>query len=393
MNITPASRMNFQGGNFLSSQQEMIRDLLRQGKEVINLGRGNPDQPTFNSVLQHFSSDYLNRENHGYPPYGGKVSLKEAVILFYKNEYGVDLKPTEVTILNGSLSALTALPMILVENQDIVLTPDPSFFGYDTGVRMAGGISYKVPLTEENNYLPRLEDIPKDILENAKLLFLNYPHNPTGAGASIDFFEKVVEFAEDNDIVIAHDFAYGDISFDKKAPSFLQASEAKKVGIEIYTLSKTFNMAGWRIAFAVGNEQVIGLLEKYIRGSVGGTFGAIQDAVTYGLQYSSNERNELRNLYLSRKNDVENLLATTELSYTSPKGTFFIWVKIPEVWALNDVEFANKLLLNKGVAVVAGSSFGEYGKGFIRISLVAPNTVLIEGVKKMITFINENEGK
>lgn len=349
------------------------------------MGRGNPDLPTFPSILKAFEKAALNPINHGYPPYGGKDSLKKAIISFYQQEYGASLTMDEITIFSGSLSALTALPMALVNPGEAVLTPNPSFFGYQTGIHIAGGKSISMDLKEENNYLPNLDDFTSENLEQAKLMFLNYPHNPTGAGASSDFFEDVVRFAKENNIIVAHDFAYVDINFNQKSPSFMQAKGSKDVGIEIYTLSKTFNMAGWRIAFAVGNKQVIHLLNQYIRSSVGGTFGAIQDAVAFGLENSKEERNQLRQTYAARRKLVLDKLTSANLDVLPSAGTFFLWVKLPN--GLDDVTFANDLLQKEKVALVPGSTFGSSGQGYLRISLVSNINDLNEGINRLINYL------
>lgn len=386
MIIKAANRMLSSDGHFLAKQQEQIRKLEESGETVINLGRGNPDKSTFPKIVEAFNHFSQDTANFGYPPYGGKESLKKSIISFYKQEYNVDLTIEEVTIFSGSLAALTALPMVLANENDNVLIPNPSFFGYTTGVKMAGANPIYMDLKEENNFLPDYQQISSQDIENTKMMFLNYPNNPTGAGATESFFEETVRFAIKNEIVVVHDFAYADISFNRKAPSFLQAKGAKQVGIEIYTLSKTFNMAGWRIAFAVGNKEVISFLNHYIRSSVGGTFGAIQDAVTFGLNHATDERKSLRRLYDNRRQEVVSMLKNASINYFSPAGTFFVWVKLPKDW--DDVAFTNECLEIKRVAVVAGSVFGTMGKGYIRLSLVAAEEELREGVKQLISFIN-----
>lgn len=390
MRIIGSQRMKNSDGHFLAIQQEKIKKILSEGGQVINLGRGNPDLPTFPEIVEVFEKFSKDEQNHGYPPYGGKESLKESIIDFYRDEYQVELEKDEVTVFSGSLSALTALPMALVNPGENVLTPNPSFFGYQTGVRMAEGNSVEIDLLEENNYLPVFKNISQETLKNTKLMFLNYPHNPTGAGATKDFFEEVVKFAIDNDIVVAHDFAYADISFEKNAPSFLQATRAKEVGVEIYTLSKTFNMAGWRIAFAVGNRDIISLLNNYIRSSVGGTFGAIQDAVAFGLTHSSEERKALKECYDLRRELVLDRFSKNNIQIYKSSGTFFLWLKLPENFK-DDIEFANKLLEEEKVALVAGSTFGRAGEGYVRISLVSDIPVLMEGTERIIRFFEKIE--
>ncbi len=389
MKIAPAKRVEARANHFTSHQQAEIKALENEGKEVINLGRGNPDLPTFQKIVEQLQESVTLVKNQGYPPYGGEESLKKAIIDFYKSEFNVSLDADEVTIFSGSLAALTALPMSLANPGDVVLTPNPAFFGYDAGIKMSGAENYPLNLSPQNDYLPEYQTIPQKKLEKAKLLFLNYPHNPTGAGATRDFFEETVAFAKANNIVVAHDFAYSDISFNQTSPSFLQAKGAKEVGIEIYTLSKTFNMAGWRIAFAVGNRDVIALLKSYIRASVGGTFGAVQDAAILALNDSTQERQELRNIYQERKEVAYSLLTKAGLDVVDSSGTFFLWIKLPEEFGKSDVDFVENLLTQKQLALIPGSTFGDAGKGYIRLSLVSDTKVIAEGVRRLIDFVQK----
>ncbi|MFC3932821.1 aminotransferase class I/II-fold pyridoxal phosphate-dependent enzyme [Streptococcus dentapri] len=388
MKIEGSKRVQARSSHFAAKQQERIKAIQASGRSIINLGRGNPDQATFPEIVTALQKASSSPLNHGYPPYGGKQALKETIIHFYREEYNVDLDLEEVTIFSGSLAALTALPMVLVNPEDTVLTPDPAFFGYDAGIKMAGAANYPLPLKAENGYLPDYAAIPQRKLKEAKLLFLNYPNNPTGAGANLQFFKDTVAFAKEHQIVVAHDFAYSDISFTDKAPSFLQVPGAKEVGVEIYTLSKAFNMAGWRLAFAVGNRQVIRLLRDYIRASVGGTFGAIQDAAIYGLLNSTDQRKELQDLYHHRKNKVYKLLTRAGLEVLDAQGTFFLWIKLPQD-DLDDKDFVERLLEDKQVALIPGSVFGKYGKGYVRLSLVSDINDLAEGAKRIVEFIKE----
>lgn len=390
MEIKPANRLLNRKKHFAAEQQEKIKKIETQGKRVINLGRGNPDQPTFPKIISTLKTATQDPLNQGYPPYGGKKGLLKAVMTFYKKEYHVDVSEEEVAIFSGSLAALTALPMSLVNPGDYVLTPNPAFFGYDTGVRMAGGIPYDLPLTKRHHFLPQYSQVPQEVLTKSKMLFLNYPNNPTGAGATEAFFEETVSFARKHQIVVVHDFAYSDISFSEKAPSFLQASGSKEVGIELYTLSKTFNMAGCRIAFAVGNKDIIALLKAYVRSSIGGAFGAVQDAAIYGLLNSKKERQELRDLYQIRRNAVYIALTNAGLDVIDSKGSFFLWVKLPNCF-YDDVAFTDELLTEKQLAVIPGSVFGNEGKAYIRLSLVSDLPILLEGIERLIAFIEEKQ--
>lgn len=387
MEVKASDRVSLRKKHYAAIQQNKIKKLESSGKTVINLGRGNHDQSTFASIIGEFKKAITKVENHGYPPYGGKTILKKAIIDFYRVEYGVLLSQEEVTVFSGSLSSLTALPMILANPEDIILSPNPGFFAYDTGIKMAGALNYPMPLLEENDYFPNYDEIPSEILKKTKLMFLNYPHNPTGKGATKEFFDKTVAFAQKNNIIVAHDFAYADISFRGPSPSFLQATAAKEVGVEIFSLSKVFNMAGWRIAFAVGNREVIRLLNEYVHSSLGGTFGAVQDAVAFALANTKAERESLRELYRSRQKVAVSYLLSQNIDVLDSDGTFFLWIKLPT--HMDDIMFADKLLESKQVAVIPGTVFGDNGKGYVRVSLVSDLTVILNGLEKLVSYLNE----
>lgn len=373
---------------FLVQQNKKISKMKANGISVINLGRGNPDQPTFPKIVGAVQQAVLDPINHGYPPYGGKQAFKEAIRAFYKDEYGVELDvATEIAVFNGSTVALTALSLALLNPGDVCLVPDPSFTAYEIGASMAGAKIFTVPLLEKNDFLPDYSSLPSSIRDQAKLLFLNYPHNPTGAVANRSFFDQTVAFAKDSHLAVCHDFAYGDISFGEKAPSFLQSKGAKDVGIEIYTMSKTFNMAGWRVGFAVGNPSIIAHLNKYLQNSVGSVFGAIQDASIVALKTQQIERHELTSLYKRRQRFMIRALRDLGWEVYPSGGTFFLWIKAPE--GVSSVEFSSFLLENFHVGVVPGLVYGRYGEGYIRVSLVADEKVLSEGIERLKLWENK----
>ena len=257
-----------------------IQKYIKSGADVINLGQGNPDQPTPKHIVESLKEAVDNPDFHKYPPFRGHRFLKEAVATYYEREYGVDVDPeSEVAILFGGKGGLVEISQCMLNPGDIALVPDPGYPDYWSGVALAGASMEMIPLLAENDFLPKYDEISEDILEKAKLLFLNYPNNPTGAMADHSFFEQSIEFANQNNLCVVHDFAYGAIGFDGKKPiSFLQSDGAKNVGIEIYTLSKTYNMAGWRIGFAVGNRSVIEMLNLYQDHMYVSIFGAVQQA-------------------------------------------------------------------------------------------------------------------
>ncbi|MCQ2009583.1 aminotransferase class I/II-fold pyridoxal phosphate-dependent enzyme [Sporolactobacillus sp. STSJ-5] len=368
---------------FFAQQAKKIKALKEKGLDVINLGRGNPDQPTFPEIVSILHQASKETANQGYPPYGGKQKLKQAIADFYKKNYQVDLDPdTEIAIFNGSIVALTAISLALLNPGDTALVPDPAFGGYEIGVTMAGAHAASLPLLEENDFLPDYTHVPQDVSEKAKLLFLNYPNNPTGASANAAFFEKTVDYAKQNNLAVVHDFAYGDIGFEEEAPrSFLQTPGAKDAGIEIYTFSKTFNMAGWRVAFAAGNASLIKHLNHYLVNNVGGVFGAVQDAAAFALGTQERQRAQLRALYQSRRDYLIEELTALGYQVYPAKGTFFLWVRVPQ--GFSATQYSENLLDNLGIAVVPGTAYGSSGESYFRVSLVVPQSRLRAAVERI----------
>ncbi|MGV3464534.1 MAG: pyridoxal phosphate-dependent aminotransferase [Heyndrickxia sp.] len=368
---------------FFASLVSKVDKVTKQGYDVINLGQGNPDQPTPEHIVQRLQEAASNPINHKYSPFRGYSYLKEAVASFYKREYGVTLNPeTEVAVLFGGKAGLVEISQCLLNPGDTVLVPDPGYPDYMSGVALAQAVTYKMPLLEENLFLPKYDSIPQEVSDRAKLMFINYPNNPTGACANLPFFDKTVQYAETHNICVVHDFAYGAIGFDGKKPvSFLQAKGAKNTGIEIYTLSKTYNMAGWRVGFAVGNASVIeaiNLIQDHLYVSL---FGAIQEAASAALLESQECVSRLAAMYESRRNVFIKGLHNIGWDVKAPKGSFFAWLKVPEGYS--SVEFSDLLLEHAHVAVAPGIGFGEYGEGYVRVGLLTTESRLLEAVKRI----------
>lgn len=368
---------------FFASLVRKVNQVIADGHDVINLGQGNPDQPTPIHIVERLKTAAEQPSNHGYPPFRGKPELKQAVAEFYQREYGVYLDPqTEVAILFGGKSGLGELPQCLLNPGDTMLVPDPGYPDYWSGAALAKAHMEMMPLTANNRFLPQYEEISKDVIEKAKLLILNYPNNPTGAIADLDFFKKTVDFASKNDICAVHDFAYGAIGFDGKKPiSFLQAPNAKNVGVEIYTMSKTYNMAGWRIAFAVGNPSVIeaiNLLQDHLYVSL---FGAVQDAAIEALSSSQKSTIQLNGIYERRRNVLISSLHEIGWEVQSPPGSFFAWLKVPNGYTSES--FADLLLEQAHIAVAPGTGFGKHGEGYIRVGLLTSEERLHEVAQRI----------
>ncbi|MFV2045957.1 pyridoxal phosphate-dependent aminotransferase [Metabacillus litoralis] len=369
---------------FFASLVAKVNTIVEQGHDVINLGQGNPDQPTPEHIVQAMEKAVRNPQNHKYSPFRGQMFLKEAVATFYRREYGVEVDPaSEVAILFGGKAGLVEVPQCLLNPDDVVLVPDPGYPDYWSGVELARAKMEVMPLLSENQFLPDYKSLSKDAVEKAKLMFLNYPNNPTGATANESFFEETVSFAKENNICVVHDFAYGAIGFDGKKPiSFLQTTGAKDIGIEIYTFSKTFNMAGWRIGFAVGNPSVIkaiNLLQDHMYVSV---FSAIQEAAAHALLSPQTCVEELNARYESRRNALITAVREIGWDVTAPSGSFFAWLPVPKQFDSSE-EFSDFLLQHAHVVVAPGVGFGEYGEGYVRVGLLTSEDRLREAADRI----------
>lgn len=368
---------------FFASLVQKVGRYTEQGADVINLGQGNPDQPTPGHIVNKLKEAAENPENHKYSPFRGMQSLKVAAAEFYKREYGVELDPEEeIAILFGGKAGLVEIPQCLLNPGETILVPDPGYPDYWSGVELAKAKMVTMPLREENSFLPDYSELAQEDIHNAKLMFLNYPNNPTGAVADEAFFLETIKLAKANEICVVHDFAYGGIGFDGKRPySFLQAEGAKDIGIEIYTLSKTYNMAGWRVGFAAGNKSVISainLLQDHMYVSL---FGAVQEAAATALLGPQDCVAELNGRYESRRNVLIDGLNKIGWEVTAPKGSFFAWLKVPEPFT--SVEFADFLLEKAHIAVAPGIGFGEFGEGFVRVGLLTSEERLSEAVSRI----------
>ncbi|MCP8970817.1 pyridoxal phosphate-dependent aminotransferase [Ectobacillus ponti] len=368
---------------FFASLVQKVNKVISAGHDVINLGQGNPDQPTPSHIVQALQEAAAEPIHHKYPPFRGRPDLKEAVAVFYEREYGVKIDPeTEVAIIFGGKAGLIEMPICFTNPGDTILVPDPGYPDYWSGVALAQAKMEMMPLLAENDFLPDYSSIAPETADLAKLMFLNYPNNPTGAVATKEFFEETVAFANQHDILVVHDFAYGAIGFDGKKPvSYLEAEGAKETGIEIYTFSKTYNMAGWRIGFAVGNPSVIeaiNLLQDHMYVSM---FGAVQEAARQALLQPQDCVDELVAMYESRRAAL--VAACHEIGWhvKAPAGSFFAWLPVPEGYTSQT--FADLLLEHAHVAVAPGIGFGEHGEGYVRVGLLHTEERIREAVSRI----------
>jgi L-glutamine---4-(methylsulfanyl)-2-oxobutanoate aminotransferase len=368
---------------FFASLVKKVGEYAEQGYDIINLGQGNPDQPTPDHIVAKLQEAAQNPINHKYSPFQGYRYLKEAAAEFYQREFGVKLDPDrEIAVLFGGKAGLVEIPQCLLNPGDMVLVPDPGYPDYWSGVALAKAEMVTMPLLEQNNFLPDYGEIRSEVLDDAKLMFLNYPNNPTGAVATKEFFEKTVELAHKHDICVVHDFAYGAIGFDGQKPeSYLQTDGAKEVGIEIYTLSKTYNMAGWRVGFAAGNPSVISAIELLQDHMFVSLFGAVQEAAAAALTGPQDCVRELNELYEKRRNILISGLQSIGWEVKAPAGSFFAWLKVPE--GFSSEQFANLLLDKAHIMVAPGIGFGEHGEGFVRVGLLTTEERLKEAVERI----------
>jgi len=368
---------------FFAALVQKVNAALAEGRDVINLGQGNPDQPTPPHIIKALQEAAENPQNHKYSPFRGIAELRQAAANFYKREYNVDIDPeTEVAILGGTKIGLVELPLAVLNPGDTMLLPDPGYPDYLSGV-VLGDVNFEVmPLFAENNFLPDYNALSDEVKEKAKLLYLNYPNNPTGGTATLEFFEETVRFAKKHNIIVAHDFAYGAIGFDGNKPiSFLQADGAKDVGIEMYTLSKTYNMAGWRIGFAVGNPDIIAAINLIQDHLFCSQFPAVQQAAAVALTASQSCTDKLRATYESRRNALIEEAQRIGWQVTAPRGSFFAWLPVP--LGFMSEQFADLLLDKADIAVAAGNGFGQYGEGYVRVGLLVSEDRLREAISRI----------
>jgi LL-diaminopimelate aminotransferase len=368
----------------------MVRKLINakeaQGVKTISLASGNPDLPTPPGIVEAAAAAMRDPTYHRYP-FSFQTRYGAAVASWYRDRFGVELDPvTEIRPIAGSQEGIGNLALTVMEPGTIGLIPAPAYDSYARITRFAGGEVYPLPLKAENGFLPDLKAIPQEVLEGARLLWLNYPNNPTGAIAPLAFFEEVVEFARQNEIWVCHDNAYSDVCFDGyQAPSFLAVDGAKEVGIELNTLSKAFNMAGWRLGMAVGNPDLLKAMAFVSFNTSMGLFGPSQIAAIEALTADQAwilERNEL---YRQRRDIVVDGLRAIGLKLQRPRATLYIWAKLPP--AFNDsLEFSKWVLDQTGVWITSGVFFGPAGEGYVRASITLPAEDLIEAMDRLQTL-------
>lgn len=386
--IREANRMMRLPPYLFTIVDELKLKVAARGVDVIDLSMGNPDLSSPDLAVNALSEAALDPATHGYSKSYGPIErdLKRAIADWYRRKFNVDLDPeTEVLPLIGAKEGIAHLSLAFLNNDDIALVPSPAYPVHFNGAIMAGGILYNLPLLPENDYKPELEKLDKHITRMAKLLFISYPHNPTAAVADPEFFERMVEWAKKNDVILAHDLAYSDIVFDGyRAPSMLEVKDARAIGIEFHTMSKSYSMAGWRLGYAVGNRRILKSIAKTKSYVDFGIFRPIQRAAIACLDGADDYVLKTVDIYKKRRDVFVKGMRKIGWKVPIPKGTFYIWARIPLKYsALTSLEFATLLLEEAGVAVAPGTGFGEYGEGYVRFALVQPEERLKEAVSRI----------
>ncbi|MFH0933071.1 MAG: LL-diaminopimelate aminotransferase [Nitrospirota bacterium] len=384
ISVELASRVRHLPPYLFASIDRMKQQAIEKGSDLIDLSIGDPDLPTPPHIVKAMQKAVEKPIHHRYPSYEGMLSFREAVARWYKKRFGARIDPqTEVLSLIGSKEGIGHIPLAFIDPGDTVLVPSPGYPVYSVSTLFAEGESYAMPLREENNFLPDLATIPKHTLRKTKLIFLNYPNNPTSAMAPITFYKEIIRIALKYNIIVCHDASYTEIYYDKKPVSFMQIPGAKDVGIEFHSLSKTYNMTGWRIGFAVGNREILAGLGKIKTNLDSGVFQAIQEAAVVALDTDDRVLSVIRKTYQERGDALYAGLKKLGMHLMKPKATFYIWAKIPSHF--DSMGFVTYLLNRAGVLATPGNGFGEAGEGYVRFALTAS----VERIKEAVVRIGK----
>lgn len=360
-----------------------VEELKRQGVDVVDFGIGDPDLPTPPHIVERLREEAGNPENHRYPSYQGMLRFRRAAADWMENRFGVRLDPEdEVLALIGSKEGIAHFPWAFLDPGDVALVPDPAYPVYRTATLLCGGIPVELPLREEKGYLPDLRAVEPSLWERARVIFINYPNNPTAAVADAAFFEEVVHYARKHEVVVAHDLAYSEITYDNyRASSILEIPGAMDVCIEFHSLSKTYNMTGWRIGFAAGNRDIVAALGKLKTNLDSGIFNAVQWAGVAALEGPQECVRRNCETYQRRRDLLVEGLRSAGFEVQSPRATLYVWMKTPA--GHDSGSFTKDLLERAQVVVAPGSAYGPSGEGYVRFSLTLPDTRLEEGVRRI----------
>ena len=381
--ITYAERIRTLPPYLFAAIDEMKQQAIARGVDIINLGIGDPDLPTPGPILERMQQAVTDPQHHQYPSSSGMLSFRTAVAGWYQRRFNVTLDPkSEVVTLIGSKEGIGHVPMAFIDPGDVVLVPSPGYPVYPVSASFAGGIAHEMPLLKQNGFLPDLDAIPPDVARKAKLMFLNSPNNPTSVIADTAFFSRVIAFAKEHHVIVCHDAAYSEIFYDGLRPSsFLEAEGAMDVGIEFHSLSKTFNMTGWRIGFAVGRAEVIAGLSQIKSNLDSGQFQAVQEAGITALESDDQLTAGLRAIYQERRDVLVAGLRNLGLEFDVPSATFYVWIEVPKGYT--SASFTGHLLEKAGIVTTPGNGFGAPGEGYIRMALTTTKERLAEAVDRL----------
>lgn len=386
--IKPADRIASFKPYYYASLAKKINQLKENGVDIIKIDMGSPDLPPNEHIIETLKKSAEKPNKHGYSPMGGSLEFRKAITQYYKNRFNVQLEAMTETIgLIGSKEGLFNLTQVVVNPGDYVIVPDPGYPVYAASAKIAGGQIYSLPIIEENHFLLDLKSIPQEVLLKTKLIWINYPNNPTGAIAPFSFFEEIIEFAKKNKIIVAHDAPYVDVCFDGYiAPSLMQVNGAKDVAIEFNSLSKSYNMAGWRLGMAVGNPNILNFIHTYKSQMDSSQFEPVIDAGISALTGDQTWLIERNNIYKQRRDIVVKGLKEAGFELNTPPAAIYVWAKLPNGYH-NSMEFCNKLLEDTGVSVTPGIVYGEHGEGYLRVSLGTNTDRIREAISRIKNWI------
>ncbi len=386
--ITEADRIRNLPRYLFAEIDRKKKELISRGVDIISLGIGDPDMPTPKFIIKRIQKALNNPANHRYPDYEGSPFLRKAVSKYYESRFGHKINPdTEVLITIGSKEAIFHLPYAFLNPNDYAIVPDPGYPVYGISTKMIGANVYRAPLLKENNFLIDIDKIPVNILRKTKIIFINYPNNPTGAIADDRFYRALVRTARKYGILIASDFAYSEVTFDGyRTPSMFDFDRDKMVSLEFHSLSKPFNMTGYRIGFVVSNSFVIDALKRLKTNMDSGAFTAIQEGAEEALLKGDKAIKTINDIYRRRRDLVAGALEKCHINFHYPRGTFYIWSEVPN--GFTSISFVQKLMEETGVIVTPGNGFGEYGEGYFRISTTISDKRLKEAMQRIRNFLS-----
>jgi LL-diaminopimelate aminotransferase len=381
--IKRASRLGLLPPYLFAELDRLKKEIQQKGIDVISLGIGDPDLPTPAHIVESLKRAAERPANYRYPDYEGLPRFRKAAARWYRRRFGVTLDPErEVCGLIGSKEGIANFATAVEDPGDIVLIPDPGYPVYFSGCVFNAAEPYFMPLRKENGFVPDFREIPTEIARRAKLMWLNYPNNPTAAAVDLDFFRDAVAFCQRHNIVLAHDLAYSEIVYDGyRAPSVLQAEGAAECAIEFHSLSKTYSMTGWRVGFAVGNAELVGALGAVKTNMDSGVFQAVQEAAITAMEGDDEPVRRYCAIYRERRDLMVAMLARLGLKCDVPRATFYLWAQVPQ--GFTSLSFTKRVLSETGVVITPGSGFGKCGEGYVRFSLTVPNERLAEAVSRL----------